>query len=145
MVHALNEIQRVLVPGGSLIDLRPVLNEWPVEIASSQEYHEVGRATDLPEPLADDEAANRAMSANAEHGRFLRESEGIFSLYYYWDTPKEMQEYITENWGDVIRLEEELWNKLASSWATADADARIRMRMKMLITRWKKPNAAGTS
>ncbi len=145
MVHALNEIQRVLVPGGLLIDLRPVLDEWPVEIASSKEYHEVGRATDLPEPLADDEAANRAMSANAEHGRFLRESEEIFPLYYYWDTPKEMQQYIAENWDDVIRLDDELWSSLGSSWATANADTRVRLRMKMLITCWKKLNAAGTS
>ncbi|HEY5268876.1 MAG TPA: hypothetical protein VII97_00945 [Anaerolineales bacterium] len=32
MVHALEEIQRVLAPGGTLLDLRPLADCWPVEI-----------------------------------------------------------------------------------------------------------------
>ena len=54
MVHALEEINRVLVPSGLLIDLRPLLERWPVEIAWGNGYREIGRLTDLPEGLSDD-------------------------------------------------------------------------------------------
>lgn len=141
MVHALNEIRRVLVPGGFLIDLRPVLDRWPIEVSSSSEIREAGRVTDLPEPLADDEAANQAMTEASQLGWFLREDERLFSFFYYWDTPNEMQEYIEESWDDVIGVDNELWTHLRSVWATANADARVRMRMKMSIARWRKQNS----
>jgi hypothetical protein len=138
MVHALNEIRRVLTLEGTLIDLRPMLDRWPVEVTSTGENREVGRATDLPEPLADDKAADQAMAEASQQGWFLRESEQVFSFFYYWDTPKEMQEYIDETWDDVIRIENELWQRLSSLWATANADARVRIRMKMSIASWRK-------
>ena len=138
MVHALNEIRRVLTLGGTLIDLRPMLDGWPMEVTSTGEDREVGRATDLPEPLADDEAADQVMAEALQQGWFLREREQVFSFFYYWDTPKEMQEYIDATWDDVIRIEEELWQRLSSLWATANADARVRIRMKMSIASWRK-------
>ncbi len=134
MVHALSEIRRVLVPGGILIDLRPLLDQWPVEVAWSDDFREAGRATDLREPLADDEAANAAMQQAIAAGLFTREREATFPFYYYWDTANEMQEYIAENWDDVIAVDEPVWANLRSAWATANADARVRLRMKMLIT-----------
>ena len=138
MVHALNEIRRVLVPEGLLIDLRPLLDRWPLEVASNGEYREAGRATDLSEPLADDEADNQAMEEAEQQSWFLREHEQTFPFFYYWDTPKEMQEYMDETWDDVIHIEDELWQRLSSLWATANADARVRIRMKMSIASWRK-------
>jgi hypothetical protein len=141
MVHALDEIRRVLMPDGILIDLRPVMDKWPIEVSSYSENREAGRVTDLPEPLADDEAADQAMMEASKLGWFLREDESLFSFFYYWDTPNEMQEYIEESWDDVIGVENELWTELRSVWATANADARVRMRMKMSIARWRKQNS----
>jgi hypothetical protein len=140
MVHALNEIRRVLVAGGILIDLRPMLDKWPIEVTSKGENREAGRATDLPESLADDEAANQAMAETSQKGWLLREHEQVFPFFYYWDTPKEMQEYLDETWDDVIRIEEDLWHRLSSLWATADADALVRIRLKMSIATWRKVN-----
>lgn len=134
MVHALDEIHRVLDRNGKLIDLRPLLDRWPVEVASISGNRQAGRATDLVGPLADDEAANRALAEAEMRGWFLREHEDVFPLFYYWDTPKEMQEYLDETWNDVISIEDDLWNNLRSSWATANADARVRLRVKMKIT-----------
>jgi hypothetical protein len=138
MVHALNEIRRVLVKSGSLIDLRPVLDRWPIEVTSKSGNHEAGRATDLPEPVADDEAAERAMAEAEQLGWFMRERQEVFPFFYYWDTPKEMREYIDETWNDVIHIEDELWRQLGTSWATANADARVRIRLKMMITGLRK-------
>lgn len=138
MVHALDEIEGALAPGGLLVDLRPLLDRWPVEVAWTGGSEEVGSATDLPEPLADDAAANSAMVGFATSGRWQREREGVFPLYYYWDTPKEMEGYIAEQWDDVITIEESVWKNLRSLWAGAAGDARPRLRMKMSITRYRK-------
>lgn len=138
MVHALREIHRVLASGGVLIDVRPLLDQWPVEVSWAGGYREVGKVTDLREPLADDVAANAAMNeADAGIG-FAREREAAYSFSYYWDTPKEMQNYIAESWDDVISIDEGVWNSLGSARASAGAEARVRMRMKLVIARHRK-------
>ncbi len=138
MVHALRETQRVLRHDGLLIDLRPLADGWPIEIASSAEEREVGRATDLAQALADDAAANAAMADAEGSGQWVRELQEEFSLFYYWDTPSEMQEYLDTEWDDVIAVEEAVWQQLRTAWASANSDARPRVRMKMLITRYRR-------
>ena len=137
MVHALNEIRRVLVPSGILIDLRPVLDHWHVEVASAREVRETGRVQDFPMGLADDEAANRAMAEAERNGWFARETEEFFPLHYSWDSASEIEEWIHEEWEDFIGLDEETRKATRSAWALGDADSRVRVRIKMLLTRWK--------
>src|SRR5512142_3309296 len=120
MVHALQEAQRVLAPGGLVVDLRPLLDRWPIELASAREQRTVGRAADLSEPVSDDAAANAAMAEAAASGRWARELQEQFPLLYYWDTPAEMQEYITDEWDDVIAVDDAVWRDLKSAWAIAD-------------------------
>ena len=138
MVHALDEIRRVLVPDGVLIDLRPLEARWPVEIASGASSMEVGRLTDLPIAIADDEAASRAMQEAESRGWFVREREEFFSYVYSWDTPSEMKEFMEDEWEGFEKLEESVYQSAQSAWAVANADARVQVRVKMLITRWKK-------
>lgn len=138
MVHALQEILRVLTREGTLIDLRPLAGNWPVEVVSIRAVHEVGRVTDLPQGLEDDATANRTMARAADDGWFLREKEEMFPLYYYWDSPKALEDYVEENWSDFISIDPDVYKRLRSAWALADADARVRVRANMLITRWRK-------
>jgi hypothetical protein len=138
MVHALEEIRRMLVPHGLLVDLRPVLDHWPVEVAWKNEHRRVGRLADLPEGLADDEAANRAMDEAARRAWFALEQEERFSLYYSWDTPSDMEQYVREEWDYFANLDEEVSRAARSAWAVADADARVRVRASMIINRWRK-------
>jgi len=138
MVHALSEIRRVLIPNGILIDLRPVLDHWQVEVASAREVRETGRMQDFPLGLADDEAANRSMAQSEERGWFRRDQEEFFSYYYSWDTPKEMEEWIEEEWEGFIGLDEETKRASRSAWALGDADTQVRVKVKMLIARWRK-------
>ena len=136
-MHALSEIRRVLIPNGILIDLRPVLDRWHIEVASARGIQETGRMQDLPLGLADDEAANRAIAQASGNGWFSRDQEEFFSYYYSWDTPSEMEEWIADEWHDFIGMDEESKQATRSAWALGDADTRVRLKVKMLITRWK--------
>jgi SAM-dependent methyltransferase len=138
MVHALNEIRRVLKPGNTLIDLRPVSSNWTVEVCSSSGYQVSGRLTDMPVGLADDEAAFKAMRDVESRRWYAKQKEEEFSFFYYWDTPSEMKEFMEAEWDNFERLEEDVFEKTKSFWAIANADARVRVRVKMLITKWGK-------
>lgn len=137
MVHALGEIHRVLVPGGVLIDLRPLCDRWQIEAFSARETRQTGRVTDLPLGLEDDESANQAMRNAEANGWFTREKETLFPLHYIWDTASDMEKWIDEEWTNFIGLDEEAKRATRSAWALGDADSRVRVRAKMLITRYK--------
>lgn len=138
MVHALGEIHRVLVPGGVLIDLRPVSDRWPIEVVSARGSHETGRFRDLPLWLGDDEAANDAVTQAASVGRFIRDKEMFFPYTYSWDTPSEMEAWLDEEWSESLELDEETKRNTRSTWAVSDADSRVHVNVKMLLTRWRK-------
>ncbi|HLF75030.1 MAG TPA: hypothetical protein VI524_11825 [Anaerolineales bacterium] len=138
MVHALSEIRRVLVEGGLMIDLRPILDHWPIEVASARGTRQTGRFQDLPLGTADDQVANRSMAQAEQDGWFIREQEHFFLFSYSWDTPSEMEEWIKTEWEDFLELDQETKKATRSAWSVADADSRIRIQMKMVITRWKK-------
>jgi len=140
MVHALDEIKRTLKPNGILIDLRPVEDNWPVEVASQQEVRIAGRLTDMPIGKADDEAAFHAMRDVESRGWYTKEREEEFAFFYYWDMPSEMKEFIDTEWGDFEKMEENIYRATQSLWSRANADAKVRVRVKMLITRWRKQN-----
>ena len=134
MVHALREIRRVLVPNGILIDLRPVLDCWPIEVVSARAVRETGRLQDFPVGLADDEAANREMASAEQKGWFVREQEETFPYFYFWDSPSELEEWIASEWHDFIGMDDESKQATRSAWALGDADAQVRVNVKMLIT-----------
>ena len=138
MVHALDEIRRTLKPDGVLIDIRPVEENWPVEVNASTGYQVAGRLTDLPVAVADDEAAFRAMREAESRRWYIKEKEEEFAFFYYWDTPSEMKEFMDEEWEGFEKLEESVFSAVKSAWTMANADARVRVRVKMLITRWVK-------
>ena len=95
-MHALEEIRRVLAPDGILIDLRPLADNWRVEVVSLREIKRTGRVEDLPTQTKGDLAANEAMQAVAQRGWFKREQDELFPLFYSWDTPSEMEEFVDD-------------------------------------------------
>jgi len=121
-----------------MLDLRPILSNWPVEIVSGRESRETSRIQGLPLGLADDEAANQSITQAEKEGWFAREAEEFFLYYYSWDSPSEMEEWVAEEWHDFIQLDEESKQATRSAWALGDADSRVRVGVKMLITSWKK-------
>ena len=138
MVHALSEIHRTLKPDGALLDIRPLEDSWSVEVVSSAGWQASGRLSDMPIGVADDAAANESMRDVQARGWFIQKELEEFPFFYYWDTPSEMKEFMEEEWEDFEKLEEDVYRKTASLWASSGGDARVRVRVKMLIVAWKK-------
>jgi hypothetical protein len=92
----------------------------------------------MPIGVADDAAANEAMRDAQARGWFIQKKVEEFPFFYYWDTPSEMKEFMEEEWEDFEKLEEDVYRKTASMWASSNADARVRVRVKMLIAAWEK-------
>jgi SAM-dependent methyltransferase len=138
MVHALREIQRVLKPDGILIDLRPLGDNWQVEVASRRGVSPTGNVNDLPAQTEGDIASNQTMEKVEALGWFRREQENLFPFYYSWDAPSEMEAFIADDWGDFIELNEQTIRSTRSAWAIGEADSRVQIKMKVLITRWRK-------
>jgi hypothetical protein len=137
MVHALEEIHRVLAPGGVLLDLRPLADRWPVEIVQGDNVHETGHLIDLPNGLADDLASNHAVEKSAQRGWFKRKSDIIFPFYIYWEDPNEMKEYITDRWADFVELSDLVQIATQSVWISLGTGKRVRIKLKMLLTNWQ--------
>lgn len=138
MVHALEEIRRVLVPDGILIDLRPLADNWRVEVVSLREIKRTGRVEDLPEQTNGDLASNEALKEVEKRGWFKREQDELFPFFYSWDTPSEMEEFVDDDWKDFVGMAEDTRRATRSAWAVADADSRVRVRVEIWIARWKK-------
>ena len=138
MVHALDEVRRVLAPDGVLIDLRPLADNWRVEVVSLREVKRTGRVEDLPVQTNGDVAANAAIQAAEKRGWFKREQDELFPLFYSWDTPSEMEEFVDDDWSDFVGMEEDTRRATRSAWAVADGDSRVRVRVEILIARWRK-------
>lgn len=128
----------MLVPDGILIDIRPLAERWQIEVMSARGVQPTGRVDDLPDQVNADVSSNEAMQQVEARGWFRREQEEFFPFFYSWDTPSEMEEFIADDWSDIIGLSDEARQATRSAWAIGDADCRIRVRVKVLISRWRK-------
>ena len=128
----------MLIPGGILIDLRPLADNWRVEVVSLREVKKTGRVEDLPGQTNGDLASNEAMQEIEKRARFKREQDELFAFIYSWDTPSEMEEFVQEDWGEFIELAEDTKRATRAAWAVADGDSRVRIKMNVLIARWQK-------
>src|SRR5512139_4342521 len=116
MVHALEEIHRVLVPGGILLDLRPIADRWPIEIVQNGNPFETGRMTDLQAGIDADLAANQAIEEIIRRGRFEKTKNVTFYLFDYWNDPDEMSKDLTERWADDLKMEENVEKATRTAW-----------------------------
>jgi hypothetical protein len=140
MVHALHEMQRILVPGGYLIDLRPFIEKPPLEIVSDGKIIPAG-FVDTTDGYLDDLAANDAIDQVTEAGIFIREQDESFNVYQYWDSFTEFTTYMDER--SSIVLPPETRALAAELVKNCAPDARMRTCRPMIITRYRKPHSPG--
>jgi hypothetical protein len=90
MVHALQEIWRVLVTDGVLIDFRPLHSAWRLDIVVGDETVLIADGIDDTPRLPKDTSAARALDEVLAKGWFVRESESQLEHARQWQQVDEM-------------------------------------------------------
>lgn len=104
MVHALEEIHRLLRTGGTLIDINPV-----PEVALIEVIHGGEVLFAKPEPESDTQAAehaDQALRQVSERGLFFLEDATEFDFLVYASTVRELLDFLAEanaHEGDMIQ------------------------------------------
>ena len=96
MVHALEEIRRLLKPAGTLIDFHPVAVSSPIEIHQGGKIDLVGHLT-VRQWCTDFQQADSALAEIARKGLFIVERAEVFDSLIYYDSPAEMRVALKES------------------------------------------------
>jgi len=89
MVHALEEIHRLLKPNGFLIDIHPVAVHSSVEIHHNGKIELVGQL-EVSQWCIDFEEADKALAEIVRRGVYTIEQKGKFDTLTYYDSAPEM-------------------------------------------------------
>ena len=96
MVHALEEIHRLLKPNGVLIDIHPVAEASPIEIHQSGNIDLVGYLS-VRQWCIDFQQADNALTEITQRGLFAVEQEGVFDSLTYYSSAEEMRTSLKES------------------------------------------------
>lgn len=96
MVHALEEIHRLLKPTGALIDIHPVSESSPIEIHRSGKIDLVGDLS-VRQWCTDFQQADNALSEVVQRGLFAVEQEAVFDSLTYYTSAGEMRTSLRES------------------------------------------------
>lgn len=124
MVHALLEIWRVLEPDGSLIDLRPIHANPPLEVVTATDRLRAGHVVDETGGV-DDKAADKAMADVVHCGYFTTQMRDSFNCTAYWDTLPGLLAYAGKKWRDRKRLPPQLLDRARHYIDQTDGRTRI--------------------
>jgi hypothetical protein len=140
MVHALDEIHRLLRPGGILIEIHPVHGAW-VEVSSdtATPFAEADPGFD-PEELRSTENAVRTV---VDRGRFVPEGDREFDLLVYASSVRELRDYFEMVGGydegpaspRIVYLRDQLYRRAERAMDGLGTDARAVYRERARISR----------
>lgn len=138
MVDALRETWRVLKPGATMIDLRPVATDVPIEVIVADRVSPMGTVDGTP-GIEDDAASERAIDLVVSEGLFQLREKGYFDFHYYWDDLDELAEDFENNWrrrhgnptGEVLGATRNALNRAGKS-------ARLRSHEHILIATYAR-------
>ena len=96
MVHALEEIHRLLKPNGVLIDIHPVSESSPIEIHQSGTIDLVGYLS-VRQWSIDFQQADNALTEAAQRGLFAVEHATVFDSLTHYTSAAEMRTSLKES------------------------------------------------
>jgi hypothetical protein len=102
MVHALEEIHRLLKPPGVLIDIHPVSETSPVEIHQNGKINPVGELS-VPQWCVDYQQADKALTEIVQRGLFAVELERVFDSLTHYVSVDEMRTSLKASVGKFAR------------------------------------------
>jgi hypothetical protein len=146
MVHALEEIHRLLKPTGTLIDIHPVAESSPIELHQNEKIELVGSLS-VRQWCVDYQQADNALTEIARRGLFAVEREALFDSMTHYTTVEEMRtEQINaldkfardaQSAGEGVPHVEELAVRAEKLMQTAAGGAELIIRERAHISRLK--------
>ena len=136
MVHALQEIRKLLKPNGALIDIRPngELNEFIRPHQDGDGEHFIGymhESDDYIEYRQAEEAVQEVVAA----GLFWIEKAGEFEFRIHADSFAELKTHLDETWSDSIITEQVIVEaeRLDNEYGVGKVFLRERVRIFLLV------------
>lgn len=126
----------MLRPGGTLLDLRPLSLDSPVDVVTDGRIEHAGMvdmSADLPDDLASDEAIEAAVRAGVLVPIQVRK----FEFSYYWASLEGMREYTQERW-DTAVFPSEVLQRTRALMEELGPSARIRITLPMHLATYKR-------
>lgn len=142
MVHALREAHRVLIPHGTIIDVRPLSIDVPLEIIYTGGCETAGIIDMSPEAHSDI-ASDQAINSVVRDGIYSEFKVEYFNYALYWNTVKDMEEDIEENWKDDVIISESTWQKARELVEKRLSEMRIRVALRMKMATYEKQGRIG--
>ncbi len=136
-MHALHESWRVLVPGGQLLDLRPLSINPPFEVIYPTEIKVPG-LVDMSLDRENEVAANRALDEVVQAGTFKIKERDLFDFAYYWDSVDGAIAYVRDEWEDSAQIPEKLVKRACSLPASPQMQNRVRIQLRLQLTSLEK-------
>ena len=96
MVHALEQIHRLLRPTGVLIDIHPAAVGLPIEIHQSGKIDVVGQLS-VRQWCTDFQEADKALSEIVQRGLFAVERHVVFDSLTYYASATELRTSVKES------------------------------------------------
>ena len=101
MVHALEQIRRLLKPSGRLVDIHPMDRPPPVAVRLGPHTHPLGYLRETDDSI-EYRQADAAVAQVVREGLFAVEHMGEFPFRIYSDAVAELQTYLAEEWKDAV-------------------------------------------
>jgi hypothetical protein len=138
MVDALSDVWRVLVDGGTLLDLRPLPAEYRLELVTPDAAIPIGQ-TDNTGKAPDDAAADAAVKRVVGEGLFASRCRAQFDVEIVWDTVRDLQRYMATREGTrVTPSYEELERAYQRAAVASKARPRLRTCRRLVLAAFER-------
>ncbi len=130
MVHALEEIHRLLKPTGTLIDIHPVAESSPLEIHQGGKIEVAGQLS-VRQWCIDFQQADHALREIAQRGLFVVERDAVFDSLTHYASAAEMRTSLKESIAKFARDAQSAGESVPQAEALA---ARAEERMRAAVS-----------
>ncbi len=137
MVHALHEAWRVLVPGGTMIDLRPIVSDGPLDIVYEDHTIAIGKV-DYSPGLEVEIASDSAIDSVLSEGIYKLISDDRFDDAYYWQTVRGMLADFREYWKEDLIITDSTIQTAYKLFRKLRKHKQVRLRCPMKLVSYLK-------
>lgn len=135
MVHALKQIQGLLVENGRLIDIHPVGEPAPIYVRLDEERHLVGWVQETSDYVKYGQADD-ALTEAVQHGWFNQEQQQLITFSTYTQDLAALREHLHENWKEAW-IEELVAMQIDSLMNNISSDKEIIVQEKIWMSRFR--------